>query len=56
VAEKFLSPPPKHFIDELVSSGELNREQAELCSRIPLAQDIVAEADSGGHTDNRPAL
>ncbi len=56
VAEKFLSPPPKHFIDELVSLGELSREPAELCSRIPLAQDIVAEADSGGHTDNRPAL
>ncbi len=56
VAEKFLSPPPKHFIDELVLSGELSREQAELCSLIPLAQDIVAEADSGGHTDNRPAL
>ncbi|MBW2707743.1 MAG: PfaD family polyunsaturated fatty acid/polyketide biosynthesis protein [Deltaproteobacteria bacterium] len=56
VAEKFLSPPPEHFIDELVSIGELSREQAELCSLIPLAQDIVAEADSGGHTDNRPAL
>ena len=56
VAEKFLSPPPKHFIDELMSLGELSREQAELCSLIPLAQDIVAEADSGGHTDNRPAL
>ena len=56
VAEKFLSPPPKHFIDELVSLGELSPEQAELCSLIPLAQDIVAEADSGGHTDNRPAL
>ncbi|MDF1592858.1 MAG: 2-nitropropane dioxygenase, partial [Desulfobacterales bacterium] len=23
---------------------------------IPLAQDLTAEADSGGHTDNRPAL
>jgi len=56
VAAKFLSPPPKHFIDELVTSGELSREQAGLCSLIPLAQDIVAEADSGGHTDNRPAL
>ena len=56
VAEKFLSPPPKHFIDVLVMSGELSPEQAELCALIPLAQDIVAEADSGGHTDNRPAL
>ncbi len=56
VAEKFLSPPPKHFIDELVRAGDISPEQAEWCQQIPLAQDIVAEADSGGHTDNRPAL
>ncbi len=56
VAEKFLSPPPKHFIDALVSSGELSREQARMCLEIPLAQDIAAEADSGGHTDNRPSM
>ncbi|MCP3956021.1 MAG: 2-nitropropane dioxygenase, partial [Desulfobacterales bacterium] len=27
-----------------------------LSKQIPMAQDITAEADSGGHTDNRPAL
>ena len=30
--------------------------QARLAKRIPVAQDITAEADSGGHTDNQSAL
>ena len=29
--------------------------QADLAARVPVACDITAEADSGGHTDNRPA-
>src|SRR5580692_3667856 len=36
--------------------GELTAEQARLAARIPMAQDLTAEADSGGHTDNRPAI
>ncbi len=56
LAEKFFSPPPEKFLQELVAEGALTAEQAELAARIPLAQDVTAEADSGGHTDNRPAL
>lgn len=56
LAEKFFSPPPEKFLRELVAEGTLTSEQAELAARIPLAQDVTAEADSGGHTDNRPAL
>ncbi|MBW4055455.1 MAG: PfaD family polyunsaturated fatty acid/polyketide biosynthesis protein [Proteobacteria bacterium] len=56
LAEKFFSPPPDKFLRELVAEGAITAEQAEFASRIPLAQDITAEADSGGHTDNRPAL
>ena len=56
VASKFLAPPPDRFVNELVKSGELTEEQARLAARVPMAQDITAEADSGGHTDNRPAL
>src|SRR5207302_1218080 len=25
-------------------------------AQVPMAQDVTAEADSGGHTDNRPAI
>ena len=56
VATKFLSPPPARFLNELVTEGAITKEQAELAARIPMAQDLTAEADSGGHTDNRPAI
>ncbi len=30
--------------------------QAQLAEKVPLADDITVEADSGGHTDNRPLV
>ncbi len=56
VATRWLSPPPKRMLDELVNRGDITHEQAELASQVPMAQDLTAEADSGGHTDNRPAV
>ena len=56
VASQFFSPPPAEFLAELVRSGEITREQAALASTVPMAQDLTAEADSGGHTDNRPLV
>ncbi len=56
VATHFFSPPPERFLRELVTAGEISEEQALLAEQIPMAQDVTAEADSGGHTDNRPAL
>jgi trans-AT polyketide synthase/acyltransferase/oxidoreductase domain-containing protein len=56
VAAKFFSPPPQSLLSELVQQGKLTRDEATLAEQVPVAQDITAEADSGGHTDNRPAL
>jgi PfaD family protein len=56
VASKFFAPPPERLVGELVRQGHLTPEQALLATRVPVAQDVTAEADSGGHTDNRPAL
>lgn len=56
VASKFLSPAPDRIVRELVSQGHLTGEQAEWAKQLPLAQDVTVEADSGGHTDNRPAI
>jgi trans-AT polyketide synthase/acyltransferase/oxidoreductase domain-containing protein len=56
VAEKFMSPPPEAMVAQLVADGHLSAEQAKLAARVPVAQDITAEADSGGHTDRRPAI
>ena len=56
VATKFWSPPPERLLKQLVASGDIDEEQARLAAGIPMAQDITAEADSGGHTDNQPAI
>lgn len=56
VAARFFAPPPEKFLRQLVAAGDLTEEQALLAAEIPMAQDVTAEADSGGHTDNRPAL
>jgi len=54
LAEMFMRPPPATLLGKLIQSGEITREQAELAREVPMADDITVEADSGGHTDNRP--
>ena len=56
LAAKFFAPAPEKLLRELVANGSLSAEQAELAALVPLAQEVTAEADSGGHTDNRPAM
>ncbi len=56
VARKFFSPPAEKHLQRLQEQGKITEEQAALARQIPMAQDLTAEADSGGHTDNRPAL
>lgn len=55
VAEKFMSPAPEDMLRDLVASNAISAEQAQLAACVPIASDITAESDSGGHTDNRPA-
>jgi PfaD family protein len=56
VAAQFFSPPPEEMLNELVRCREITPEQAQLAADIPVAQDVTAEADSAGHTDNRPLV
>ena len=56
VAEKFLSPAPEGMLREMAAAGLITREEAALAAQIPMAQDVTVEADSGGHTDNRPLV
>lgn len=56
IAEKFFAPPPEKMLAQLIADGKITEDAARLAARIPVAQDITAEADSGGHTDHRPAL
>ena len=52
VAEQFLNPPPVHILRHLTETGKITRNEAELAHRVPMADDICVEADSGGHTDS----
>jgi PfaD family protein len=54
VARAFLSPAPAAVLEALVAAGQLSAEQASLARLVPVAADVTFEADSGGHTDNRP--
>ena len=56
VAEPFMRPAPAKLIAQCVASGWLTEEQAQLAAQVPMAEDITAEADSGGHTDRRPLV
>ncbi|BAZ29582.1 2-nitropropane dioxygenase, NPD [Cylindrospermum sp. NIES-4074] len=56
VATKFLQPAPTKLLKQLVAQGLISEFQANLAEKIPMADDITVEADSGGHTDNRPLV
>lgn len=56
VARRFLSPAPHDLVNRLLEEGKITQQQAELSQRVPMADDITVEADSGGHTDNRPLV
>jgi trans-AT polyketide synthase/acyltransferase/oxidoreductase domain-containing protein len=56
VAIQFLNPAPEKILAQLVEVGKITPQQAELAAQVPMADDITVEADSGGHTDNRPLV
>ena len=56
VASKFMAPAPDVILRKLVEEGSITEEQAQLAAQVPMADDITVEADSGGHTDNRPLV
>jgi len=56
VAKRFMEPAPVDLLKQLVEEGKITTQQIELAQRVPMADDITVEADSGGHTDNRPLV
>ncbi len=56
VARRFLAPAEPEIVQALLARGQVTAEQAALAARIPLADDLCIEADSGGHTDKQVAL
>jgi trans-AT polyketide synthase, acyltransferase and oxidoreductase domains len=56
VAQQFLSPAPAELLRGLASTGLITPLQASLAEHVPVADDLTVEADSAGHTDNRPLI
>ncbi|MCM3883219.1 PfaD family polyunsaturated fatty acid/polyketide biosynthesis protein [Frankia sp. R82] len=54
IAGLFLRPAPPGLLDVLLRGGQITAQQARLAATVPMADDITAESDSGGHTDGRP--
>jgi PfaD family protein len=53
VAERFMRPAPASLIAALATAGLISEDQARLAAEVPMADDVTAEADSGGHTDRQ---
>ena len=56
VAKIFLRPAPKRMLKDLIESGKITQEQADMSQEVPMADCICVESDSGGHTDKGVAL
>jgi trans-AT polyketide synthase/acyltransferase/oxidoreductase domain-containing protein len=51
VAAAFMQPAPEPMLRALVAADTITAAEAELAGKIPMADEICVEADSGGHTD-----
>ncbi len=56
VATHFLEPAPTSLLQPLVAQGLISEGQAQMAQRVPMCDALTVEADSGGHTDNRPLV
>ncbi|MGY3792645.1 ACP S-malonyltransferase [uncultured Aquimarina sp.] len=56
VAEVFMKPAPRKFVNQLLDENLISQEQAVMSESVPMCYDICVEADSGGHTDGGVAF
>jgi len=56
VATVFMQSAPEDILNKLIAQGLITQSEAQLAMQVPMADDITVEADSGGHTDNRPLI
>lgn len=56
VARQFVSPPPERIVRALREKGLITDEEARAAARLPMADELCAESDSGGHTDKGVAF
>jgi trans-AT polyketide synthase/acyltransferase/oxidoreductase domain-containing protein len=53
IAEMYMKPAPVEILEKLLNNNEITQEQLDMCKNIPIANSIVCEGASGGHTDVR---
>lgn len=51
VLKEFLSLPSEEILLELIEDKLIDQTEASLMRRVSIVDDIILEADSGGHTD-----
>ncbi|MFI0777869.1 ACP S-malonyltransferase [Streptomyces sp. NPDC021212] len=51
MARLFLEPPPARIVERLLAEGVLSAEEAAAAPLLPVADDLCAVGDAGGHTD-----
>ena len=56
VATHFLEPAPASLLQPIVAQGLITEQQLQMAQRVPMCDALTVEADSGGHTDNRPLV
>merc|ERR1719460_1106724 len=54
LAEMAMRPPPAELVEKCLKAGHITPQQAALAPFVTMCDDVAVEADSGGHTDNRP--
>merc|ERR1719331_2220493 len=54
LAQMAMRPPPADLVEKCLKAGHITPQQAALAPFVTMCDDVAVEADSGGHTDNRP--
>lgn len=54
LSDLFMQAAPPKLVSQLLQEGLITEAQAQMAQQVPMADAITVEADSGGHTDNRP--
>ncbi len=55
-AEPWMSPPPGELLEALHTRGQITASEMALARRLPVADDVIAEAHAGGRTERWPLL
>merc|ERR1719460_89946 len=54
LAQMAMRSPPADLVEKCLKAGHITPQQAALAPFVTMCDDVAVEADSGGHTDNRP--